>query len=137
MRVLVCGGRDFGEMPKGYAQEDYDIHRERTDHQVMALCETLDILDVDRRISVLIHGACRTGADRHANAWAQRKMKPIEAYPAVWRVDGKIDKSAGPRRNQRMIDVGRPQLVVAFSGGRGTADMVSRAKKAGIEVIEV
>jgi hypothetical protein len=36
-----------------------------------------------------------------------------------------------------MIDEGKPDLVVAFPGGRGTADMVKRAKKANVEVIEV
>jgi hypothetical protein len=46
-------------------------------------------------------------------------------------------KAAGPIRNQRMIDEGKPDLVIAFPGGRGTADMVSRAKKAGIPVQEI
>lgn len=36
-----------------------------------------------------------------------------------------------------MIDEGKPDLVVALPGGRGTADMVRRAKKHGIEVVEV
>jgi predicted Rossmann-fold nucleotide-binding protein len=40
-------------------------------------------------------------------------------------------------RNQRMIDEGKPDLVVAFPGGSGTADMVRRAKRASIEVMEV
>jgi hypothetical protein len=33
-----------------------------------------------------------------------------------------------------MIDEGKPDLVIAFPGGRGAADMVSRAIKAGIRV---
>lgn len=32
---------------------------------------------------------------------------------------------------------GKPDLVVAFPGGRGTADMVQRARAAGVEVLEV
>jgi hypothetical protein len=36
-----------------------------------------------------------------------------------------------------MLDEGRPTLVVAFPDGRGTADMVRRARGAGVEVIEV
>lgn len=43
-------------------------------------------------------------------------------------------KAAGPIRNQRMLDEGKPDLVVAFPGGRGTADMVRRAKAAGVPV---
>jgi len=30
-----------------------------------------------------------------------------------------------------------PDLVLAFPGGRGTADMVSRATKAGVRVVEI
>ena len=49
----------------------------------------------------------------------------------------KHGRKAGPIRNQRMIDEGRPDLVVAFPGGTGTADMVERARVAGIRVIEI
>ena len=36
-----------------------------------------------------------------------------------------------------MLDEGKPDLVVAFPGGTGTADMIRRAKKAGVEVKEI
>jgi ABC-type branched-subunit amino acid transport system substrate-binding protein len=36
-----------------------------------------------------------------------------------------------------MIREGKPDAVVAFPGGRGTADMVRQARAAGIEVREV
>ena len=36
-----------------------------------------------------------------------------------------------------MLDEGKPDLVVAFPGGKGTADMTRRAREAGIEAIEV
>jgi len=48
-----------------------------------------------------------------------------------------LGRKAGPIRNQEMLDQGRPNMVVAFPGGRGTADMVRRARGAGVEVIEV
>lgn len=48
----------------------------------------------------------------------------------------KYGKAAGPMRNQKMLDEYKPDLVVALPGGRGTADMVSRARVAGVEVIE-
>ena len=35
-----------------------------------------------------------------------------------------------------MIDVGKPDAVIAFPGGRGTADMVQRANQAGIPVFQ-
>ena len=45
--------------------------------------------------------------------------------------------TAGHIRNQQMIDEGKPDLVVAFPGGAGTADMIRRAKKHNLKVIEV
>lgn len=50
---------------------------------------------------------------------------------------GPLDRSAGPKRNQRMLDKGKPDLVLAFPGGDGTADMVRKAKSAGVPIIEV
>ena len=44
---------------------------------------------------------------------------------------------APPLRNQRMLDEGKPDLVVAFPGGGGTKDMVRRAVKAGVPIHEV
>jgi hypothetical protein len=38
-------------------------------------------------------------------------------------------------RNQAMLDYGKPDLVVAFPGGKGTADMVRRARVAGVKVL--
>ena len=49
----------------------------------------------------------------------------------------KLGRKGGPIRNQLMLDEGRPDLVVAFPGRRGAADMVRRARTACIEVIEV
>jgi hypothetical protein len=34
-----------------------------------------------------------------------------------------------------MLDCERPDVVLAFPGGKGTADMVRRAERAGIRVI--
>ena len=45
-------------------------------------------------------------------------------------------RGAGPVRNARML-VEKPDLVIAFPGGPGTADMVRRARAAGVEVVEI
>ncbi len=112
MKVLVCGGRDYRDA----------AHVDRVLQQVGA----------DERITVIIHGAAR-GADQLGEAWGLKHNIPLEAYPADWSTYG---LSAGPRRNQEMLTKGRPDLVVAFPGGRGTADMVRRARRAGVRVIE-
>ena len=75
------------------------------------------------------------GADRlAARIWAALK-RPAEAHPADWKKHG---KAAGPIRNQEMLEAeGGIDLVIAFPGGTGTADMVRRAEKAKIEVLVV
>lgn len=84
--------------------------------------------------TVIIHGAAQ-GADSMAGSAAHRHGLDCEPYPADWDTHG---KSAGPLRNQRMLDEGKPEVVVAFTndlpGSKGTADMVRRALKAGLPV---
>jgi hypothetical protein len=53
----------------------------------------------------------------------------IRTFSADW---DKLGAAAGPVRNQKMLVEGRPDLVVAFPGGKGTADMVRRSERAGI-----
>lgn len=110
IRLLVCGGRHFAD--------------------AVLLAEWLGGLHSNPGISVLINGGA-PGADTLACQFCEAREIPVETYPALWEVYG---ASAGPRRNQRMIDEGKPDLVLAFPGGRGTADMVRRAKAAGIAV---
>lgn len=109
LRVLVCGGRDYTD---GY--------------------RVADVLS-QLRIEELAHGNAR-GADRLAGWWAASKGIRCRVYPADWRSHG---KGAGPLRNARMLRDFEPDLVVAFPGGKGTADMVRRAEAAGVEVLLV
>ena len=137
-RVLICGGREFGFVRKGCPPEALPSERKRADDERFLLQATLDAENVDRRFSLIIHGAA-SGADALAKAWADRKMIPDDPYPADWYPGGsrRLDKSAGPRRNSRMLAEGRPDIVIAFPGGTGTADMVAKARRAGVTVIEV
>lgn len=136
--VLVCGGRNFGNVPSWckrftpeYSRVSRDAHRE-----CLLLVQTLDALDP--KPTLVIHGAA-SGADSHAAKWAKSVGVPDLPFKANWYPNGfgKLDRSAGPRRNQQMIDEGKPDLVVAFTGGNGTADMVAKARAAGVDVIEV
>ena len=112
MNILVCGGRDF---------TDWDVVRRALDPYLDAIPHTL------------ITGGAR-GADALAEQYATEFGWRVEVYPANWKRDG---KAAGPIRNQQMLDEAAPNVVVAFPGGRGTADMVRRARAAGVEVVEV
>lgn len=116
MRVLVCGGRDYPADAVWHWLSNYASS------------------EIGGNITVLLHGGA-TGADSAAGEWARRsscgEVREI-AYPSNWR---KYGKRAGPLRNQRMIDEGKPDVVVAFAGGRGTADMIRRAEAACIRVV--
>jgi hypothetical protein len=112
-RVLVCGGRDCTDRAAVYA--------------------SLDSLHAEHRFTVLIAGGAR-GADTLAAEWAGERGIPTEVYMAEWE---RLDRKAGPIRNQRMLDEGCPDLVVAFPGGTGTAGMMGIARKAGVPVIDL
>lgn len=113
MRVLVCGGRYFSD------QE--------------LLNKTLDSFAKRHVIDAIIEGNA-SGADRMAGFWARKHGIDNLKYPADW---NRYGPAAGPMRNQEMIDNGKPGVVIAFPGGRGTADMKERAHQAGILVIEI
>jgi hypothetical protein len=69
-----------------------------------------------------------------AGAWARSQYGVQEvACRANWYLHG---KGAGHERNARMLELG-PELVVAFPGGRGTANMIARAERAGVEVMRI
>lgn len=110
MKVLVCGGRDFNDA-------EYVFH-------------ILDGLHVAELITQVISGGAR-GADTLGERWAVTRHVELRRFPAEW---DKYGGSAGPRRNQQMIDEGQPDMVVAFPGGKGTQDMVRRAHLHGIRV---
>lgn len=84
-------------------------------------------------IGCLIQGGAQ-GVDEMAGIWAAANGLPVAVFRPDWRKHG---RAAGPLRNQRMLDEGKPDVVIAFPGGRGTADMVRRAKAAGVPVMEV
>ena len=111
--VLVCGGRDYDDEAR--------------------LCSILDVAHAANPIKLLINGGAE-GADSLAYRWAQRTGVPANIYAADWKAHG---RAAGPMRNQRMLDEGKPDLVIAFPGGKGTADMTRRATAANVPVVRI
>ena len=94
------------------------------------LFAALDRLHREHGFTLLIHGDAR-GADRLSGEWATDRGIEVFACPADWKRHG---RGAGPIRNRQMLDH-KPDLLVAFPGGRGTADMVAVATKAGLRVV--
>jgi YspA, cpYpsA-related SLOG family len=114
LRVLVCGGRDYKNRSRVF--------------------EALDRLTAEHGALTIIEGGA-LGADAFAGEWTcMQRSSRLVTEPANGE---KYGRPAGPNRKQKMIDDHKPNLVVAFPGGSGTADMVLKARSAGIEVIEV
>ncbi len=116
--LLVCGGRDYADSGHVFG-----------------------VLDRLQPIAV-VHGACGVdadqprwallrGADRLADAWCARRQVPAIRVPARWSALG---RRAGAVRNQQLLELYHPALLVAFPGHLGTADMVLRARAAGLPV---
>lgn len=121
VRVLVCGGRDLNSSQvwnwlEWFAKGD--------------VCLALGRYDI--RIACIIQGGAM-GADEGAKEWGESEHIPVLEFRADWKKHG---KSAGPIRNLKMLHEGRPDVVIAFSGGTGTANMVGLARDSGIPVIE-
>ncbi len=110
MKVLVCGGRTYSDSAHVF--------------------RTLGGIHQETPITAVIHGGA-TGADRSANAWAETNDVAHWCFPARWR---ELGLKAGPIRNAEMLERGKPDLVIAFPGGRGTADMIAKAEAAAVPV---
>lgn len=112
MIVLVCGGRDYND----YTNVFRTLYRLHGDHE----------------ITLIVHGGA-AGADALAEKFAKEREIPCLRVPAKW---SKYSKGAGPRRNAQMLDfMGiHPDLVVAFPGGPGTANMVKLARNSGVGI---
>jgi hypothetical protein len=115
-KLLVCGGRDYSDTAR--------------------LTEVLDRvrLHLGAIELIIIHGGCPTGADAMADKWAEDRGVERIVFLADWKNQG---RAAGPIRNQKMLDDGAPDGVIAFPGGRGTADMMKRATKLNLPRAEV
>ena len=111
MRVIVTGGADF---------RDREL-----------LHTTLDA--VPSAITLLLAGDER-GAESLALDYAESHDINFKEFYADYEGHG----PAGFRlRNQRMIDHGEPDMVIAFAGGRVARDLVRRAQRVGVDVFEV
>ena len=71
-----------------------------------------------------------------AQKWCEERSVESTIYHADWKNEG---KSAGPKRNLRMLANEKEQLdaIVAFPGGKGTGHMVSMGEANNIKVIKI
>lgn len=112
-RIIVCGGRNYRNASRVAA--------------VMARAK------LKLGLSAIIQGGA-DGADRLAAEWGWDNGVSVATFNADWKTH---KKAAGPIRNARMIKEGGAEIVIAFPGGAGTADMVKQAESAGLRVIKI
>lgn len=109
IRVCICGGRDYFDRNRVFEVLDYTY---------------------EHRPFILISGGA-TGADTLGIQWASQSGVPVEVFAADWQQHG---RAAGPIRNRKMIESGI-DVLIAFPGGPGTADMVKQCRQKQIEVV--
>lgn len=124
IRVAVCGGRTYSNRGE--------------------LFQVLDMLGPKR----ILHGGAN-GADRLAGEYATERRIPVSVWKADWEHHAEecpdwcrysvadYCKLAGFRRNQQIIDSGKPTLLVTFPGSGGTVDMRRKCEAAGVKVLAV
>lgn len=116
MRIIVTGGRHSRERELVFSWLS-DFYCE--------LKESGDDL-------IVVQGGA-TGVDKFAREWCQQYGVEFKNYP----YPRELGRAGGPIRNRRMVGNEKPDRVVAFPGGAGTASMTRIARELGIEVIEV
>jgi len=127
MRLLVCGGRNFGV----FNEERMFIRQ----HIVETLCPAGMAAYWNRGQDLIISGMA-PGADTVAALFAEEMLIKLDPYPISEEEWAKYGRAAGPRRNRKMIVEGRPDMVLAFNGGPGTRNMIQQAKNNNIPVVE-
>lgn len=116
MRVVILGGRD------------YDLSKPHWDF--------LDKIYEKYPISEIIEGGA-SGADAGGKLWGLRKGVDITEFLCNW---VKYSESAGPRRNQRMVDYllwnpTKQRIAgIEFPGNNGTVDCHRRLTKANVHI---
>lgn len=116
-RVAVTGGRDFKDME--FVWKSLDLVR-----GILASSGTTSF--------ELVHGDAK-GVDNFARQWAVANNIVHIPFPARWQEHGRY---AGPIRNRDMLTSGVSWLV-AFPGGKGTANAVKTAESLGIVIYKV
>lgn len=127
MRILVTGGRKYG-LTERERNLILRVMNETFPHDPPD--ETGNYMHTG---FLIVGGAL--GVDSVALDWAVVNWVPWQVYqPTKEEIDLYGPRRAFTRRNQQMLDEGKPDLVLAFQGGGGTADMVARARDAKIPV---
>lgn len=132
MKAILAGPREYDDFP--------------------AYCALIESCPWKDAIEAVLSGACRLdesvgsamppfaqGADGCGERWAVARGIPVQRFFAQWRVQGHpgIDRSAGPRRNRVMAEIGDGLIASADAPPylrSGTWNMIAEAVRFGLEI---
>ena len=109
MKVIIAGGRDYK-----FTEED------------VSWLDSLNLYGFE--FKEIVSGGAR-GADFEGELYASMRGIPLKRFVADWNKHG---RAAGPIRNKQMAEYA--DALIAFSGGKGTLNMISEAEKLGLKV---
>ena len=112
--VVFSGGADYNNVEKIWSVLD-KVHAKHPD-------------------MVLVHSAKQRGADKIAACWARSRKIPEVGYGL--NACGPDDKSAGFKRNDRMLET-NPIGVIVFPGPGTVANVATKARAMGLTVLEL
>ena len=107
-RVVIAGCRNYN---------NYNEAKDFIDLCLVNICRENDI--------VIVSG-CASGADALGERYGKENGFEIERYPADWDTHG---KSAGPKRNKQMAEVGDYVICFWDEKSKGTKSMIDYANK--------
>ena len=128
LRVGATGGRDYGRYDPTVPLK---LKKKRLKERkyIIRILDGFKKRNAHRELRFCVGDA--TGVDAVVYTWCKDNGVRVKRYKANWK---KYGKSAGPRRNRRMLDKFKPTLLQAFPGGSGTANCVAEARKRDILV---
>lgn len=126
--IAVTGGRHFGER----VRRDSGVYLERVAQRNFVRRQLRQLL-FDVPGDVIVHVGDATGVDEITREVCFEDGYDIVVYYANW---DQLGKFAGPERNRRILDLGRPSTLIVFPGGKGTANMKQQAECKGVAIVQ-
>ena len=105
----------------------YVVTGGRNNNNIEAVNKAISELPDD---AVIVNGGAK-GIDALCAIVAKKRGLRVETFNAEWE---KYGMAAGPIRNAKMLE--NADYLIAFYGGKGTADCVKQATSKGIPIIE-
>lgn len=111
--VIVCGGRNYKNKENVYSILDTVNENIKNNKE---------FFQNNTELKIINGGA--NGADLLSKLWAKDREVQLEVFLADWNAYGKF---AGPLRNKLMFESSKPEIIIAFNGGKGTKNMIELA----------